>query len=115
VFEEGLGFDGSSIRGWQAINESDMLIVPQPETATIDPFCVLTTLSMICNIQDPITREDYSRDPRNVARKTVNYVKSTGVADTVFVGPEAEFFIFDDIRFDQTPNAGFFFIDSEEG
>ncbi len=115
VFEDGLGFDGSSIRGWQAINESDMLVVPQPETAMIDPFMELTTLSMICNIQDPITREDYSRDPRNVARKAVNYMKSTGVGDTCNIGPEGEFFIFDDIRFDQTPNSGFYYIDSIEG
>ena len=115
VFEDGLGFDGSSIRGWRAINESDMLVVPQPETAMIDPFTELTTLSMICNIQDPITREDYSRDPRNVARKAVNYLKSTGVGDTCYIGPEAEFFIFDDIRFEQTPNAGFYYIDSIEG
>lgn len=115
VFEDGIGFDGSSIRGWQAINESDMLVVPQPETATLDPFPELTTLSMICNIQDPITREDYTRDPRNVARKAVNYLKSTGIGDTCYVGPEAEFFIFDDIRFEQTPNAGFYYIDSIEG
>jgi len=115
VFEEGLGFDGSSIRGWQTINESDMLLVPQPETAFFDPFTTLPTLCMICNIQDPITREDYSRDPRNVARKAANYLKSTGIADTCYIGPEAEFFIFDDIRFDQTPNSGFFFIDSIEG
>ncbi len=115
VFEDGLGFDGSSIRGWQAINESDMLVVPQPETASLDPFTRLTTLAMICNIQDPITREDYSRDPRNVARKAVNYLKSTGIGDTCYVGPEAEFFIFDDIRFEQVPNQGFYFIDSVEG
>jgi len=115
TFEDGLGFDGSSIRGWQAINESDMLLVPQPETAVIDPFTSLPTLSIICNIQDPITREDYTRDPRNVARKAVNYLRSTGIADTCYVGPEAEFFIFDDIRFDQTPNSGYFFIDSIEG
>ncbi|MEO2049027.1 MAG: type I glutamate--ammonia ligase [Pirellulales bacterium] len=115
TFEDGLGFDGSSIRGWQAINESDMLLVPQPETAVIDPFTTLPTLSIICNIQDPITREDYTRDPRNVARKAVNYLKSTGIADTCYVGPEAEFFIFDDIRFDQTPNSGYFFVDSIEG
>jgi len=115
VFEDGLGFDGSSIRGWQAINESDMLVVPQPETAMLDPFTELTTLSMICNIQDPITREDYTRDPRNVARKAVNYLKSTGIGDTAYFGPEAEFFIFDDIRYDQTPNAGFYYIDSIEG
>jgi glutamine synthetase len=115
VFEEGLGFDGSSIRGWQAINESDMLLIPQPDTAFVDPFTPIATLCMICNVQDPITREDYSRDPRNVARKTVNYIKSTGVADTVFIGPEAEFFIFDDVRYDQTSNSGFYFIDSIEG
>ena len=87
VFEDGLGFDGSSIRGWQAINESDMLVVPQPETAVLDPFCKIPTLSMICNIQDPITREDYSRDPRNVARKAANYLKSTGIGDTCYFGP----------------------------
>ena len=115
VFEDGLGFDGSSIRGWQAINESDMLLVPQAETAFIDPFTSLPTLAMICNIQDPITREDYTRDPRNVARKAVNYLKSTGVADTCYIGPEAEFFIFDDVRFDQRPEHSFFFIDSREG
>ena len=115
VFEDGVGFDGSSIRGWQAINESDMLVVPQPDTASLDPFTELATLSMICNIQDPITREDYTRDPRNVARKAVNYLKSTGIGDTCFIGPEAEFFIFDDIRFDQTPNHAFYFVDSVEG
>jgi glutamine synthetase len=115
VFEDGLGFDGSSIRGWQAINESDMLIVPQPETATMDPFEPIPTLSMICNIQDPVTREDYTRDPRNVARKAVNYLKSTGIGDTCFIGPEIEFFIFDSVRYDQTANSGFYFLDSVEG
>ncbi len=115
VFEEGLGFDGSSIRGWQAINESDMLVVPEPQTAALDPFCTLPTLSMICNILDPITHEDYSRDPRNVARKAVNYLKSTGIGDSCFVGPELEFFIFDDIRYDQNTQSSYFFIDSVEG
>lgn len=115
VFENGLGFDGSSIRGWQAINESDMLVVPQPETAFLDPFTTIPTLVMICNIQDPITREDYSRDPRNVARKAVNYLKSTRIADTCFIGPEAEFFIFDDVRYDQNQHEGYFHIDSIEG
>jgi glutamine synthetase len=115
VFEEGLGFDGSSIRGWQAINESDMLVLPQPETAALDPFTTLPTLSMVCNILDPITHEDYSRDPRNVARKAVNYLKSTGIGDTAFMGPELEFFIFDDIRFDQNTQSSYFFIDSVEG
>ena len=115
VFEDGLGFDGSSIRGWQAINESDMLVVPQPETAFIDPFMELPTLVMICNIQDPITREDYSRDPRNVARKATNYLKSTGIADTCYIGAEAEFFIFDDVRFEQTENQSYYHVDSIEG
>ncbi|WP_145115565.1 type I glutamate--ammonia ligase [Botrimarina mediterranea] len=114
TFEDGLGFDGSSIRGWQAINESDMLLMPVPETTFVDPFTELPTIVMICNIQDPITREDYTRDPRNVARKTVNYLKSTGIADTVYIGPEAEFFIFDDVRYDHTPSQGFYSIDSSE-
>lgn len=115
IFEDGLGFDGSSIRGWQAINESDMLVVPQPDTAFLDPFTTIPTLVMICNIQDPITREDYSRDPRNIARKAVNYLKSTGIGDTAYIGPEAEFFIFDDVRFDQNANEGYYHIDSIEG
>jgi len=115
TFEDGLGFDGSSIRGWQTINESDMLVVPQPDTAFVDPFTALPTLVLICNIQDPITREDYSRDPRNVCRKAANYLKSTGIADTCFIGPEAEFFVFDDVRFDQRPQHGFYYIDSVEG
>jgi glutamine synthetase len=115
VFEEGLGFDGSSIRGWQAINESDMLVLPVAETAFIDPFCRDKTLTMICNIQDPLTKEDYTRDPRNVARKAVNYMKSTGIADTAYFGPEVEFFIFDDVRYDQTANSGYYYLDSIEG
>ena len=114
VFEAGLGFDGSSIRGWQAINESDMLIMPQPETAHMDPFTALPTINIICNIQDPITGEDYSRDPRNVARKAVNYIRSTGIADKAYFGPEAEFFILDDVRYDQTASAGYYYIDSIE-
>jgi glutamine synthetase len=115
TFEEGLGFDGSSIRGWQAINESDMLVMPVPETAFIDPFCKDTTLTLICNIQDPLTKEDYTRDPRNVARKAVNYMKSTGIADTAYFGPELEFFIFDDVRYDQNQHSGYYFLDSAEG
>ena len=115
VFEDGLGFDGSSIRGWQAINESDMILTPQPETAVLDPFTALPTISMICNIQDPITREDYSRDPRNVARKAVNFLKSTGIADTCYIGPEAEFFVFDDVRFDARANEAYYHLDSIEG
>ncbi len=115
IFEDGLGIDGSSIRGWQAINESDMLVVPVPETAFIDPFARDRTLTMICNIQDPLTKEDYTRDPRNVARKAVNYMKSTGIADTANFGPEVEFFIFDEVRFDQTPSSGYYYLDSVEG
>ena len=115
TFEEGLGFDGSSIRGWKAINESDMLVLPQPETSFLDPFCVESTLTIICNIQDPLTKEDYSRDPRNVARKAVNFMKSTGVADIAYFGPELEFFVFDDVRFDQNQYSGYYYLDSVEG
>ena len=114
IFEDGLGFDGSSVRGWQAINESDMLVMPQAETAFIDPFTTIQTLCLVCNIQDPITGEDYSRDPRNVARKSVNFLKSTGIADTAFFGPEAEFFIFDDVRFDQNARESYYHVDSVE-
>jgi glutamine synthetase len=115
MFEDGIGFNGSSIRGWQKINESDMLVVPSPDTAFIDPFCRETTLILICNIKDPLTKEDYSRDPRNVARKAVNYMKSTGIADKAFFGPEIEFFVFDDVRYDQNAQSGFYFVDSIEG
>ncbi|MCF7837408.1 MAG: type I glutamate--ammonia ligase [Candidatus Marinimicrobia bacterium] len=115
TFTEGLGFDGSSIRGWQAINESDMLVKPVPETAFVDPFFEHPTLVMVCNICDPSTGIDYSRDPRNIARKAEQYVQSLGLADTAFIGPEAEFFLFDDIRFGQDVNHGFYFIDSVEG
>ncbi|MBA63820.1 MAG: type I glutamate--ammonia ligase [Planctomycetaceae bacterium] len=114
VFQDGLGFDGSSIRGWQAINESDMLMIPQAETAFVDPFTELPTLNLICNIQDPITGEDYSKDPRHVASKAANYLTATGIADTVYFGPEAEFFIFDDVRYKQTANEAFFSVDSVE-
>lgn len=115
VFEEGLGFDGSSIRGWQAINESDMLVVPQADTAFLDPFTEIPTLVMICNIQDPLTGEDYSRDPRNVARKAVHYLKNCGIADICYIGPEAEFFIFDGVRFDTNQHESYYHIDSVEG
>jgi glutamine synthetase len=115
TFQEGLGFDGSSIRGWQAINESDMLVIPQAETAFIDPFFKETTLVLICSIQDPLTRQDYSRDPRYIARKAVNYMKASGIADTAFFGPELEFFVFDSARFDQNQYSGYYFLDSAEG
>jgi len=114
-FEDGFGFDGSSIRGWRTINESDMLVIPDPSTAFIDPFMKYKTISMICDIVDPITRERYTRCPRNVAKKAEIYLKSTGIADTCYVGPELEFFIFDDIRFDQNAHEGYYFIDSVEG
>jgi len=115
VFADGLGFDGSSIRGWKTINESDMLVIPDPASAIMDPFTQVPTLSLICSIQDPITREDYSRDPRGVAQRAETYLQATGIADTAFFGPEAEFFIFDDIRFGQSASQGFYHIDSIEG
>ena len=115
IFEDGLGFDGSSIRGWQAIHSSDMLMMPDPSTAIMDPFRKYPTLSLICNIIDPITKESYTRDPRFIAQKAIQHMKSTGIGDTCYVGPEAEFFIFDDVRFDQTANSGFYFVDSREG
>ncbi len=115
IFEDGLGFDGSSIRGWQAIHTSDMLIIPDPETAFMDPFTKFPTLSLICNIVDPITKEYYTRDPRYIAQKAEAYMKSIKIADTAYFGPEPEFFILDDIRFDQTANSGYYFIDSKEG
>ncbi|MEI6261213.1 MAG: type I glutamate--ammonia ligase [Deltaproteobacteria bacterium] len=114
-FEEGFGFDGSSIRGWQPINASDMLVIPDASTAKMDPFFEVPTLVLICDIKDPITFESYTRDPRFIARKAENYLKSTGIGDTVYIGPEAEFFIFDDIRFESAPNRAFYEIDSVEG
>ncbi|HBP22429.1 MAG TPA: type I glutamate--ammonia ligase, partial [Planctomycetes bacterium] len=114
-FADGFPFDGSSIRGWKTINESDMLVVPDPETAFIDPFTKHPTLVLIGNIQDPITHQDYERDPRNVARRAEAYLNSTGIADTVYFGPEAEFFIFDDVRFGQGVNYGQYMVDSIEG
>ncbi len=115
TFEDGLGFDGSSIRGWQAIHESDMLMVPDPTTAFIDPFFAQPTLVMICDIVDPITRENYSRDPRWVAKKAESYLKLSGIGDTAYFGPEAEFFVFNSARFQTSSNAGFYHIDSVEG
>ena len=115
AFEEGLGFDGSSIRGWQSIDASDMLMMPDPNTAFIDPFCDEPTVSMICDIVDPITREPYSRDPRHIAKKAASYVELTGIGDTAYFGPEAEFFIFDDVRFHTDESTGFYSVDSVEG
>ncbi len=115
LFEEGSGFDGSSIRGWQPINASDMLIVPDPTTAVMDPFCAAPTLSLIGDVVDPITKEQYSRDPRYIAKKAEAYVKSSGAGDVAYFGPEPEFFIFDDIRFDQNAHSGYYFLNSSEG
>jgi glutamine synthetase len=115
LFTDGLGFDGSSIRGWKVINASDMLVIPDPDTAWVDIFNAEPTLSFICTIKDPITREPYDRDPRGVAEKAEAYLKSTGIADTAFFGPEAEFFIFDDVRYDYTANSSFHSVDSVEG
>jgi len=115
LFKEGLPFDGSSIRGFQEIHESDMLLLPDPETAFIDPVANIPTLVLICDVHDPITFESYQRDPRYVAHKAEAYVKSTGIADTVFIGPEAEFFIFDNVRYSSGTNESYYHIDSEEG
>ncbi len=115
IFDEGLGFDGSSIRGWQPIHNSDMTIIPDPTTAQVDPFVKEPTLSLICNIFDPITKEGYTRDPRFVARKAEAYLKSTGIGDTAFFGPEPEFFVFDDVRYGSSCNESFYAVDSSEG
>jgi glutamine synthetase len=115
VFDEGLGFDGSSIRGWAPIHASDMLVVPDPDSAVMDPFMKDPTMSLICNIVDPITKEPYSRDPRFIAQKAEKYLKSTGIGDTAYYGPEAEFFIFDGVSYDTGPNHGHYKIESREG
>ncbi|HKI79139.1 MAG TPA: type I glutamate--ammonia ligase [Ignavibacteriaceae bacterium] len=114
-FEDGYGFDGSSIRGWKAINESDMLIIPDPETMFLDIFVQEPTLSLICDVYEPATKEKYSRCPRSIAQKALAYLSSTGIADTAYFGPEAEFFVFDDVRFDSKPNGSFYMVDSVEG
>ncbi|MBA4251896.1 MAG: type I glutamate--ammonia ligase [Chlorobiaceae bacterium] len=114
-FVDGYGFDGSSIRGWKPINESDMLIIPDPNTMFVDPFIEAPTISLTCDVYEPSTREKYSRCPRNIANKAESYLLSTGIADEVFFGPEAEFFIFDDVRFESTPNSSFYYVDSIEG
>ena len=115
LFAEGLPFDGSSIRGFQEIHESDMLLLPDPDTAFVDPVAEIPTLVITCDVYDPITIQPYERDPRYVARKAENYLKQTGIADTAFFGPEAEFFIFDNVRYSNSTNESFYHIDSEEG
>ena len=114
-FEDGFGIDGSSIRGWAAINESDMLLIPDAATAFMDPFTEIPTLVMLGDVKDPITRQNYERDPRWIARKAELFLKGIGIGDTAFFGAEAEFFIFDNVRFDQNAHSGFYFIDGEEG
>jgi len=114
-FKHGFGFDGSAIRGWQAINESDMLIVPVADTARIDPFCAAPTLAVICDIKDPVTQKNYSRDPRSVARKCQKYLKESGLADHAYFGPEMEFFVFDHVRYDQSVNQAHYTVESAEG
>jgi glutamine synthetase len=114
-FSEGFGFDGSSIRGWKAINESDMVFIPDATTAVMDPFYVQPTLTVICDIVDAVTRQPYTRDPRFVARKAEQYLKQTGIGDTAYFGPEPEFFIFDEVRFQEGPNTSFYMVDSAEG
>ena len=115
IWEEGVGFDGSSIRGFQKIQESDMILIPDPSTARLDPACQIPTLSIICDICDPLTKQPYSRDPRYIAKKAEEYLRSTDIADVSFWGPELEFFVFDDVRFDQAEQYGFYYIDSAEG
>ena len=115
LFEEGNGFDGSSIRGFRPIHESDMLLFPDPSTAIVDPVLSPTTLSLICDVRDPVDGSSYSRDPRYVAKKAEEYLKSTGLADASYWGPELEFFIFNSISFDQNSHSGYYFIDSQEG
>ncbi len=114
LFEDGIGFDGSSVRGWQPINASDMTITPIAETAKLDPFYQRPTLSMLCKVTDPITGQPYGRDPRYVAQKAEAHLRSTGIADTTYFGPEAEFFVFDNVRYDNSPRGAFYEIDSEE-
>lgn len=115
VFEEGFGFDGSSIRGWKSIEASDMLAMPDPETAFMDPFCAVPTLSVTCTIAETGTKEPYSRDPRGIAQRAEKYLLSTGLADTAYMGPEAEFFIFDNVQYDNQGHTSFYRVDSEEG
>ena len=115
VFDDGLGFDGSSIRGFQEIQESDMLLIPDPNTAVVDPFREHPTLNINCYVRDPLTGEPYSRDPRYIVQKAEQYLVSTGIADTAYFGPEAEFYIFDSVRFDQNQFSGYYFLDSVEG
>jgi len=111
LFEDGIGFDGSSIRGYQMIHESDMLLIADPDTAYIDPTLQVPTISLICNVLDPLTRQHYSRDPRYIAQKAETYLQGTGLADRSYWGPELEFYIFDDVRYDQRSECGYYYIE----
>ena len=113
-FSEGVGFDGSSIRGWKSIEASDMLAMPDPETAFMDPFCAVPTLSLTCTIAETGTRETYTRDPRSLAQRAEKFLLATGLADQAFFGPEAEFFIFDNVQYDSRSNGSFYSVESEE-
>jgi glutamine synthetase len=115
AMKEGLGFDGSSIRGWQMIHQSDMMAVPDLDTAVMDPFFAKPTLSVLADVVDPVSRKEYTRDPRHIAKKAVAHMKDTGVADTAYFGPEPEFFIFDEVRYEQNQHTGFYLVDSAEG
>ena len=115
AFDDGLGFDGSSIRGWQGISESDMLLMPDASSAILDPFTEAPTLSLICEIADPVTREPYAKDPRRLAKRAEEYLLSTGIADTAFMGPECEFFVFDEVSYELGPNRSHYSVDSGEG
>jgi glutamine synthetase len=115
TFTRGIGFDGSSIRGFAEIQESDMLLMPDPNTVIVDPIYKIPTLTFVCDVYDPVTRERYWRDPRYIAQKAEAYLKSTGTADVSYFGPEAEFFVFDNVRFDQNQHSGYYYIDSDEG
>src|SRR5437016_12412804 len=115
LFSEGIGFDGSSIRGFQHIHESDMLLVADPSTAIIDPACAVPTLSLVCNVLDPLSRQPYTRDPRHVAQKAERYLAESGIADISYWGPEAEFFVFSSIRFDAGAQFAYHYVDSDEG
>src|ERR671911_3221920 len=115
AFDEGLGFDGSSIRGWQGISESDMLLLPDASSAILDPATEAPTLSLVCEIADPITRPPYAKDPRGVARRAEEHLRASGIADTAYFGPECEFFVFDEVHYDLGPNAAHYLVDSPEG
>ena len=115
AFDEGLGFDGSSIRGWQAIQDSDMLLMPDASSAILDPATEAPTLSLVCEIADPITRTPYAKDPRGVARRAEEHLRASGIADTAYFGPECEFFVFDEVSYELGPNASHYAVDSAEG